>query len=111
MGRYCSIGEGAWIYNLARITTGDFVVISQRAFLCTGTHDYTKPERPLITKPINVASGAWIAADAFVAPGVSIGANAVIGARAVVTKDMPPDMVCAGHPCRPLKPRIPAQSP
>lgn len=105
MGRFSSIGEGAWIYNLDKIITGEFVVISQRAFLCTGTHDYTKPQRPLITKPIKIGSGAWIAADAFLSPGVTIGENTVIGARSVVVKDMPPNMVCAGHPCRPIKQR------
>jgi putative colanic acid biosynthesis acetyltransferase WcaF len=29
----------------------------------------------------------------------------VIGARSVVTKDMPAWTVCAGHPCREIKPR------
>jgi putative colanic acid biosynthesis acetyltransferase WcaF len=79
MGRFSSIGESAWIYNLDKVITGDFVVISQRAFLCCGTHDYSKPQRPLITKPIIIESGVWIAADAFLAPGVRIGQNSVIG--------------------------------
>jgi putative colanic acid biosynthesis acetyltransferase WcaF len=109
MGRFSSIGEGAWIYNLDKIITGEFVVISQRAFLCGGTHDYSKPERPLVKKPIIIESGAWIAADAFLSPGVRIGENTVIGARSVVTKDMPAGMVCAGHPCKPIKHRVTQQ--
>jgi len=38
-------------------------------------------------------------------PGVTIGEGAVIGARSVVTRDVPAWMVCAGHPCVPIKER------
>jgi len=107
MGRYSCLGERARVYNLAPIRIGEFVTVSQDVSLCSGTHDYTRPEMPLVTRPITIGRGAWIAAEAFVAPGVSIGANAVIGARSVVVKDMPPGMVCAGNPCRPVKPRLP----
>jgi putative colanic acid biosynthesis acetyltransferase WcaF len=106
MGRYSSIGENAWIYNLERIQIGEFTTVSQRVFLCTGSHDYARPEMPLITRPISVGRGVWLAADAYVGPGICIGDYAVIGARSVVTKDMPEKMVCAGHPCRPIKPRL-----
>lgn len=107
MGRYASIGDYAWIYNLAPVTIGPCATVSQRSFLCTGSHDYTRPEMPLIREPITIGRGAWIAADVYVGPGISIGENAVIGARSVVTQDMPAGMVCAGHPCKPLKPRLP----
>jgi putative colanic acid biosynthesis acetyltransferase WcaF len=108
MGRFSCIGEGAWVYNLAPITVGEFATISQRVFLCTGSHDYTKPQMPLVTKPIVVGRGAWLAADVFVGPGVRVGDHAVVAARSVVVKDLPAEMVCAGHPCKPLKPRLPA---
>ena len=61
--------------------------------------------------PITIGESVWVAAGAFVAPGVTIGAGAVIGARSVVTKDMPDWTVCAGNPCRPLKPRVLRDSP
>jgi len=107
MDRYATLGQRVWVYNLARITIGEFATISQQAFLCAGTHDYTKPDMPLVTKPIVIGKGAWVAADAFVSPGITIGDHAVILARSVVTKDMPAGMVCAGHPCKPIKPRLP----
>ena len=107
IGRFSTIAEGAWIYNLDKVVIGDFVVISQRAFVCCGTHDYTRPDRPLVTKPVVIESGVWVAVDVFISPGVRIGNNSVIGARSVVTKDMPAEMVCAGHPCLPIKNRVP----
>lgn len=36
-------------------------------------------------------------------PGVTIGDNSVIGTGSVVTKDIPPDVVAAGVPCRVLR--------
>jgi len=60
----------------------------------------------LLTAPITVEDNVWLAADVFVHPGVTIGEGAVIGARSVVVKDMPAWTVCAGHPCKPIKPRV-----
>jgi maltose O-acetyltransferase len=37
---------------------------------------------------------------------VTLGARAVIGAGSVVTRDVPPDVVAAGNPCRVLRPII-----
>jgi putative colanic acid biosynthesis acetyltransferase WcaF len=105
-----AIGSGAMIYNQTRITIGREAVVSQGAHLCAGTHDYTDPAFPLLAKPITIGAKAWIAAEAFGHPGVTIGEGAVIGARSVVTKDMPPWMVCAGHPCLPIKPRVMKES-
>ena len=38
-----------------------------------------------------------------VCPGVTIGDNCVIGAGSVVTRDIPPDSLAAGVPCRVLR--------
>lgn len=35
--------------------------------------------------------------------GVTIGDNSVIGAGSVVTKDIPPNVVAAGVPCRVIR--------
>lgn len=102
----CGIASGVTLYSQGRISIGHKAVISQGAHLVTGTHDYSNPGFPLITKPINVGNFVWIAADAFIHPGVTIGEGCVIGARSVITKNMPDWMICAGHPCIPIKPRI-----
>jgi len=101
----CGIASGAILYSQGKITIGRRTVVSQGAHLVTGTHDYSDVGFPLITKPIHIGDHAWIATEAFIHPGVTIGAGCVIGARSVVNKDMPAWMVCAGHPCRPLKAR------
>lgn len=108
MGRNSGIGFDALIYNLDKIIIGDFVTVSQRTHINTGTHDYTDPNFPLVTKPVIIKSGAFIGADSFINLGVTIGKMAVIGARSVVTSDMPDNMICVGHPCRPVKERLQA---
>ena len=35
--------------------------------------------------------------------GVRIGANAIIGAGSVVTRDVPPNCIAAGSPCKVIK--------
>jgi len=99
------LGEEAWLLNLDRITIGHDVCISQRAMLCTGSHDWSDDRFALITKPITIGNGVWICANVFVGPGVHIGDNAVVLAGSVVTSDLPAGMVCSGSPCKPIKPR------
>ncbi|WP_439882590.1 WcaF family extracellular polysaccharide biosynthesis acetyltransferase [Pontibacter sp. MBLB2868] len=102
----CGVANSAILYSQDIIEIGRRAVISQGAHLCAGTHDYTKSGFPLITMPIRIGDNAWIAAESFIHPGVTIGEGCVIGARSVVTKDMPEWMVCAGHPCKPIKKRF-----
>lgn len=105
VGDWCAFAGGVTIYNLGPVRVGDHTVVSQDAYLCAGTHDYARPDLPLLRPPITIGSGVWIAAGAFVCPGVTVGDNAVVAARAVVTKDVPPGMVVGGNPARVLKPR------
>jgi putative colanic acid biosynthesis acetyltransferase WcaF len=93
------------LYTQGKVTLGYRSIVSQRSFVCAGTHDYTRKGHPLVTAPIVIGDYAWVAAEAFIHPGVTIGEGAVIGARSVVTKDMPAWTVCGGFPCKPLKER------
>ena len=101
IGDYSWIGDDVVFYSLDRIEIGKHCIISQKSYLCTGTHDIKDPAFGLKTAPISMGNGAWVATDCFIGQGVKIGANAVIGARSSVFKDMPPGQVCLGSPCRP----------
>jgi putative colanic acid biosynthesis acetyltransferase WcaF len=105
VGNNSWIGEEAWLLNLAPISIGSDVCISQRAFICTGSHDWSKSSFKLIAEPIVIEDGVWICANVFVGPGVRIGRNSVVTAGSVVTADLPPDMICTGVPAKPVKKR------
>jgi putative colanic acid biosynthesis acetyltransferase WcaF len=105
LGDHVWLGEEVFILNLAPVVIESNVCISQRAFLCTGNHDYTSPTFDLITKPIRVEQGSWIGATAFVGPGVTVGSHAVLSAGSVVTKSVASWMIVAGNPAREIKRR------
>jgi putative colanic acid biosynthesis acetyltransferase WcaF len=100
------LGEECWLLNLEHITIADNVCISQRAFLCTGNHDYKSPTFDLIVKPIQVEEGAWIGANTFVGPGVQVGSHAVLTAGSVATNNLQPFGIYRGNPAVLIKTRL-----
>ena len=105
LGDYCLIGDDVILYSLDNIEIGDHTVISQRSYICTGTHDLDRVSFDLITQPVKIADQVWIAADVFVAPGVTIGRGCVVGVRSTVFDNLPEGMICYGSPAKPVKPR------
>ncbi|MGC8625841.1 MAG: putative colanic acid biosynthesis acetyltransferase [Phycisphaerae bacterium] len=105
MGDLACLGDDVVVYNLGLVTLGARCSLSQEAYICAGTHDYTSLAMPLVTAPITVGADAWICARAFVGPGVTVGDGAVVGACAVAMKDVPPWTVVAGNPARAVKKR------
>ena len=98
MGDHVWIGEDVGILSLAQVNIGSNVCISQRAYLCTGSHDFRREDFKLKTAPIMVGEGSWIAAMSFIAPGVEIGPGAVVSAGSVVLKNVPAGAFVRGNP-------------
>jgi putative colanic acid biosynthesis acetyltransferase WcaF len=98
LGSAVWIGEQAYLLSLAPIVVEDSVCISQRAFLCTGSHDYTRPTFDLKTAPITLRHGCWIAAQVFVGPGVEVGEGSVVSAGAVVMENVESRVLVRGNP-------------
>lgn len=105
VGEYSAFSTNVTLYNLGPLHVGRHTVLSQDVYVCGGTHDYTRPDLPLIRPKNMIGSGVWVAAGAFVGPGVSIGDNSVIAARAVVVADIPAGVVAGGNPAQVIKPR------
>jgi len=76
-----TIGDNTWIgddvilYSLGVIEIGPNVVVSQKCYICTGSHDYTRPDFQIYAKKVMIERESWLATDVYVAPGVKIGAG------------------------------------
>ena len=100
------LGDRSVVYALGIIEIEDRATIAQEAYLCAGSHEFSDPNLPLLPAKVTIKADAFVGARAFVMPGITIPNGVVIGAMSVVTKEMPEWTVCAGNPCKPLKPRI-----
>lgn len=90
IGAHCWIGESVWIDNLVDVSIGDHVCISQGAYLCTGSHDWSSERFDLIVRPIILESRSWVGAKAVLAPGTHVGEGAVITLGTVVGGTLEP---------------------
>jgi putative colanic acid biosynthesis acetyltransferase WcaF len=99
------IGPDVIIYSMAKVTLAPYSLISQRAHICTGTHEIEDPHFQLSAHPISIGFRAWVAADAFVGPGVIVGDGAVLGARGCTFRNLDPWKVYVGNPAQLLKER------
>ena len=100
IGDHVWIGEEVSILSLAEVLIESNVCVSQQAYLCTGSHDYRHIAFPLITRPITIRTGSWVAARSFVGPGVEIGADTVVGAASAVLASVPESCLVRGNPAQ-----------
>ena len=105
IGDYAWIGDDVNLYSLGPISIGRNAVISQKSYLCTGSHGATDPTFPIFFEPIVIEPEAWIATDVFVGPGVTIGRGTVVGARSSVFKSLPAGKICIGSPAQVIRER------
>lgn len=105
MGAYSTLGPQVDCYNQGKITIGDHTTISQKAYLCASTHDFTDVKNNLILKPIIIEDQVWVAAVAFIGPGTRIQQGAVVGACSAVFKNVDAWTVVGGNPAKFIKQR------
>ena len=106
-----TIGDYSWlaecrIENLADVSIGKNVCVSQNAMLLTGNHNYKKVDFDLITKPIILEDGVWIGANATVCPGVIAASHSVLTVGAVATKNLDAYAIYQGNPAVKIKDRV-----
>jgi len=106
IGDYTWIGDDVVLYSLGKIEIGRNVVISQKSYLCTGSHDYKADHFDIYSNNIKIEDKVWIATDVYIAPGVMIGEAAVVGARSSVFKNLPSNSICIGSPAKVIKKRV-----
>lgn len=112
-GQNISIGENFYsnhnliILDTSEVIIGDNVFIAPNVSIYTAGHplDVTRRNQGLeYGKPINIGDNVWIGGGVTITPGVNVGDNCVIGAGSIVTKDIPPNSLAVGNPCRVVRP-------
>jgi len=53
--------------------------------------------------PVSIGHRVWLGLRVIVLKGVTIGDDTVVGAGSVVTRDLPPRVICAGQPARVIR--------
>ena len=106
LGDNCFINVNCKLMDSGKITIGNNVFIAPNVCLVTEEHAMDVPQRLAgleYTHPVNIGDNVWICTGVIVLPGVTIGENSVIGAGSVVTKDIPPNSLAVGNPCKVIR--------
>ena len=103
------------IQDDAEVTIGDDCDFGPNVTIVTPIHPLLANERKYLktadgenkhlcyAKAVHIGKGCWFGAGVTVCPGVTIGDNCVIGAGSVVTRDIPPNSLAVGVPCRVIR--------
>ena len=100
------INFGCIIFDKGEVTIGNNAMFGPRVGIYTTNHAFDAEERianVVVSKPIHIGNRVWLSADVKIVQGVTIGDNSIIGAGSVVTKDIPPNVIAAGNPCRVIR--------
>lgn len=105
-GKYVYANFNLTMVDDTHIYVGDFTKFGPNVTIATAGHPVLPSLREQIYQynmPVHIGRCCWIGAGAVILPGVTIGDNTVIGAGSVVTKDIPPNVVAVGNPCRVMR--------
>jgi len=105
IGARCFVNFGCVILDTCAVTLGEHTLLGPSVHIYTAAHPLDAVERRVreYGRPVNIGDDVWIGGGAILCPGVNVGDRAVIGAGSIVTRDIPPDCVAAGNPCRVLR--------
>ncbi len=106
VGKTSRVGLGCTV--IGPVFIGDNVQIAQNVVMSGMNHNYediskTINEQGVNKTPIVIEHDVWIGANSVITAGVHIGTHSVVAAGSVVTKSIPPYMVWAGTPAKPIK--------
>ncbi len=107
VGERSTIGEYSVIAGHGGVDIGNLVIIAGHCYIAASEHIYTGNTAVRFqgetSVGIKIGDGVWIGANSTLLDGVTIGNNTIIGAGSVVTRSLPPDFICFGAPCKPIR--------
>ena len=106
LGDHVYANTGLTVIDDTFVTIGSHVMLGPRVTISAASHPVDPELRRQAYQydlPVTIEENVWVGAGATILPGVTIGKNSFIGAGSVVDRDIPPDVVAAGVPCRVLR--------
>lgn len=105
-GKYVYANFNLTLVDDTHIYVGDHTMFGPNVTVASAGHPILPELREKayqFNKEIHIGKNCWIGAGSIIVPGVNIGDNSVIGAGSVVTRDIPPNSVAIGVPCRVIR--------
>lgn len=104
-GILCDPGDNInnYIQATNKIIFGNNIELGPGVTIISSNHNSSNFREHKKSKPIYIGNNVWIGANAVILPEVTIGNNVVIGAGSVVTKNIPPNSIAVGNPCKVIK--------
>ena len=102
IGNNSVINQKCRLDNRGCITIGENVSISAEVCILTADHDLQSHDFAGRTRPVSIEDYVFIGTRATLLPGVTLGKGSAVAAGAVVTKSVPPYMIVAGVPAKPI---------
>ena len=116
MGKNSYANFNFTVLDEGRVNIGENVFIGPNVSLYTAIHPLRWQERNAFfnektgvvtnleyTADITIGDNCWIGGSVTVCGGVTIGEGSVIGAGSVVTRDIPPNSLAVGVPCKVIR--------
>ncbi len=110
LGKRVSIHQFCYLDGQGEIEIGNDVAIANHVKILTSDHvfknnDVSIKDQGIEIDKITIKDNVWIGAGATILKGVVIGENSIIGAQSLVNKNVPPNVIAAGVPCKVVKER------
>lgn len=109
IGDRVSIGEHSIIAGHGGVEIGNFSIIAGHCYITAADHIFLDGEMTRFCGEralgIVIEENVWLGAGCIVLDGVKIGAGTIVGAGSVVTESVPPNCICYGVPCKPVRRR------
>lgn len=108
-GKHIFVGDNFYtnynciILDVAKVEIGNNVFFAPNVAIYTAGHPVHPQARNSLYEygvSIKIGNNVWVGGNTVILPGVTIGDNCVIGAGSVVTKEIPPNTIAVGNPCR-----------
>ncbi|MBW7474266.1 acyltransferase [Paenibacillus oenotherae] len=108
IGSNVSIHKQCYLDAYGELSIDNDVSIAHQSSLVSFQHTWSDEsmairDNPVVCDRIHIGSDVWIGCGVRVLAGVKVGSRTVIAAGAVVTRSVPPGVIAAGVPAKPVK--------